>query len=264
MRSIPVVLLLAATTSLAAQSDRGARFMENCRNNRNDDERFCETRNVTLAATRALTVDGRSNGGVSIHGWDRNEIQVLAMIQANAESVDEAQAIARQVQVLTNGGEIRSDGPRTDRRESWSVSFEVWAPRGTDLSLLANNGGISIESMAAKIEAETQNGGISLKDVQGDVRGRTVNGGITAELTGDRWIGAGLDLRTSNGGVHLVIPERYSANLETGTVNGRVNVDFPITFQGRLDPRQISTALGAGGAPVRVSTTNGGVTVRHR
>ena len=40
------------------------------------------------------------------------------------------------------------------------------------------------------------------------------------------------DLRTSNGGVHLYIPSGYSALLETGTVNGRSDVGFPMTVQG--------------------------------
>ena len=83
------------------------------------------------------------------------------------------------------------------------------------------------------------------------------------ELVGDFWDGTGLDVETRNGGVKLEIPEGYSAELETGTVNGRVSIDFPVTVQGQIG-RQIRATLGAGGAPVRVRTTNGGVTVSHR
>src|SRR4051812_9943316 len=140
MRSMTAVLLIAVATSAAAQSDRAARFMEDCRDNHSrDTERVCDTRSFTLPATSSLTVDGRANGGVSVHGWDRSDIQVVAMIQANAESAADAQAMAKQINVLTNGAEIRAEGPRTDRHENWSVSFEVWAPRATALSLLANN-----------------------------------------------------------------------------------------------------------------------------
>jgi DUF4097 and DUF4098 domain-containing protein YvlB len=143
------------------------------------------------------------------------------------------------------------------------VSYEVWAPRGTELSLTAQNGGISVDGVASRMQLETVNGGLNLTDVDGDVRGTTVNGGVTAELHGDRWSGAGLDLRTSNGGVHLIIPSNYSARLETGTVNGGMNVDFPITIQGSVG-RRFSTQLGAGGALVRAMTTNGGITIRRR
>ena len=260
--SVLTFAVLTAATTAGAQSDRAARFMNNCDRGHDDTERFCETRSVTVGASRALTVDGRTNSGISVHGWDRNEIQVLAMIQTNANSEAEARDLARGINIQTNGGQIRADGPSTGRRESWSVSYDIYVPRQTDLTLTANNGGVSIESVTSRISAETENGGLSLNDVSGDVRGRTVNGGINAELTGDRWIGSGLDLRTSNGGVRLTIPSNYSANLETGTVNGSVNVDFPVTIQGRFG-KEFNTTLGAGGATVRATTTNGGVTIRR-
>ena len=82
----------------------------------------------------------------------------------------------------------------------------------------------------------------------------------TPTLTGDTWEGAGLDLRTTNGGVRLRIPEDYSARLETGTVNGGIDIDFPVTVQGRIG-REFSTTLGDGGPLVRAETTNGGVRI---
>ena len=264
-RSFAATLLVVAAAHAGAQSDRATRFMDNCeRNGSRDNARVCDTRTTTIPATKQLSVDGRANGGIAIRGWDQSEIQVLAMIQGYAESDADARDIVRQINVRTTGGDIRAEGPDVGRHESWSVSYEIWVPRQTDLKLTANNGGISIESVTSRVEAETENGGLSLTDVQGDVRGRTVNGGITAALMGDRWVGGGLDLRTSNGGVRLEIPANYSANLETGTVNGSVNIDFPVTISGRIGGKQFNTTLGAGGATVRATTTNGGVSIRRR
>jgi DUF4097 and DUF4098 domain-containing protein YvlB len=104
---------------------------------------------------------------------------------------------------------------------------------------------------------------VHLTRVGGDVRGRTTNGGVDVELEGSTWDGEGLDVETSNGGVKLAIPANYSANLETGTVNGRLNVDFPVTVQGRLD-KNINATLGSGGPPIRVRTSNGGVRISRK
>ena len=90
-----------------------------------------------------------------------------------------------------------------------------------------------------------------------------VGDGIDVDLEGPGWKGEGLEVETSNGGVHLRIPEQYSAHLETGTVNGGLNIDFPVTVQGRVD-REISANLGSGGAPIRVRTHNGGVKVSRK
>ena len=54
-----------------------------------------------------------------------------------------------------------------------------------------------------------------------------------------------------------------SGNGHTGTVNGGVDIDFPVTVQGKIG-RRITTDLGRGGATIRLMTTNGGVDIRNR
>ncbi len=110
---------------------------------------------------------------------------------------------------------------------------------------------------------EATNGGIHLSDVGGSVRARTTNGGVVANLSGTSWQGQGLDLQTTNGGATVYVPRGYNAQLETGTTNGGMRVDFPITVRGSLT-RRISTQLGSGGPTVRVITTNGGVHIAER
>ena len=229
----------------------------------NDRERFCEVREKRIAATKTLDVDGEQNGGVSIHGWDRGEILVLAKIQTNAEEASEAKDLASRITIETDNGRIRADGPSTRRRQSWSVSFELWVPRQTDLRVSTHNGGISVDDIDARLDLGAVNGGISLRNVAGDVRGETTNGPLDVDLDGDKWRGSGLDLRTTNGPVNLGIPQGYSARLETGTVNGGMRIDFPVTLQGSIG-RRITTQLGSGGAPIRAITTNGPVTIRRR
>ena len=53
------------------------------------------------------------------------------------------------------------------------------------------------------------------------------------------------------------------AELEAGTTHGGLNIDFPITVQGRIG-RHLETTLGSGGPKLRAITTNGGVTIRQR
>jgi DUF4097 and DUF4098 domain-containing protein YvlB len=143
------------------------------------------------------------------------------------------------------------------------VSYEVWTPRQTDVRVSTQNGGISVDNVEARLDLGAVNGGIALRSVSGDVRGETTNGPLNVELEGDRWRGTGLDLRTTNGPVNLDIPEGYSARLETGTVNGGMRIDFPITLQGMIG-RRISTQLGSGGATIRAITTNGPVEIHRR
>jgi DUF4097 and DUF4098 domain-containing protein YvlB len=143
------------------------------------------------------------------------------------------------------------------------VSYDLATPARASLSLTSTNGGINIRNVEGQIRFRTVNGGVKLSGVGGDVSGRTSNGGVDVDLDGQTWNGTGLNVETSNGGVHLRIPEQYSARLESGTQNGGFNIDFPITVQGRMD-REINAVLGSGGPLIRVRTSNGGVRISRR
>lgn len=241
--------------------DRGM----SCENNWNGDRAsHCVIKEQTIAATgNLISVDGKKNGGVSVRGWERNEIFVRAKIQTWANTDGEAQGLAGQIRVVTGGGQIYAEGPSTADRQGWSVSFEVFVPVNSNLSLKAHNGGVSIADVRGQIDFSAVNGGASLKHLAGNVKGQTTNGGLSIELSGNRWDGEGMDVRTTNGGVKLTMPEGYSAHLETGTVNGGFNVDYPITVQGKIE-RNLSVNLGSGGPTIRAMTTNGGVSIRRK
>jgi DUF4097 and DUF4098 domain-containing protein YvlB len=253
-------------TSFAAvtQSDERALSCDERSGGDRDGRRtHCEMREQTIAAGGAVSVDGRQNGGVSVKGWDKNEILVRAKVQASAPTEDEARAIANEVRVQTAGAQIRADGPETRGNRWWAVSYEVFVPRRSDLSLKAHNGGIAIRDVAGRIEFDTVNGGVSLRELGGSVKGKTVNGGLSVALTGSRWDGEGLNVQTTNGDVSLAVPENYSARLEASTVNGGMRFDFPVTVQGKIE-KDVAVDLGGGGPLVRAVTTNGGISVKRK
>jgi DUF4097 and DUF4098 domain-containing protein YvlB len=229
-----------------------------------DQAHYCEVRDIRLPRpVRRLSVDGRLNGGIAVRAWERNEVLVRAKIQTWAETDAEARRLASAIRIRTSDGEIAAEDGDSRGRSGWSVSYDVYVPRRSDLDLRTHNGGISVVGVQGRIDLEALNGGVTVRGAQGDVRGSTTNGGVTLELDGDRWIGQGVDLETTNGGVTIIVPDRYSARLETGTVNGGMLVDFPITVQGVVG-RRLATTLGSGGQLIRVRTTNGGVTLRRR
>lgn len=262
LSSFVLALTLSATVS-AQGEDRAQRWLENCDNGWNRDRaRFCELRDYTIRPSSRVVVDGGDNGGVSFFGWDRDEVKVVALIQATAGNDADAAAIAKQIRVETGDGRVRAAGPSSWGRNSWSVSYHIYVPRRSNLQANTQNGGISAQLVEGTMEFRAMNGGISLDRVGGDVRAETTNGGVNARLSGTTWTGRGLDLTTTNGGVNVAIPRGYNARLETGTVNGRLNVDFPITVRGRIS-KHIETQLGSGGPLVRVVTTNGGVRIHE-
>jgi len=276
---VTAVLVTVTASVLPAQRNRdrdrpfGLSQDEWCRQDRRAD--FCEVREETLRNQSTIDLDARGNGGVAIRGWDRSDVQMRARVTVWENSRDAAEQLARQIEITTSGGRIRADGPRDRRRDRrfrdwdddryWSVAYELQVPRKADVRIDATNGGIIVEDVRGRIDAHTVNGGLVFGEVNGDIRGETVNGGVRVELADEKWDGPGLDLSTVNGGVSLAVPSGFSGELEARTSNGGIAVDLPMTVRGLINSRrQISGTIGSGGARIRLSAVNGGISILRR
>jgi DUF4097 and DUF4098 domain-containing protein YvlB len=245
-----LLMTLAAVTAFAQDKSLACDT-----HNRNDSA--CEMREQTIGYGGRLTVDGDKNGGVSVKGWDNSSVLVRSRVEGRGVDLS-------QIQVNWSGGQVKASGPAMTDHVNWSVSYEVFVPRNADLSLKTVNGGISIANVRGNIDFHAVNGGVSLSNLAGDVEGKTQNGGLNVKLAGTRWDGAKLDVRTTNGGVNISMPQNYSAHFETATVNGHVNANFDMTVHGNISEanKHLSMDIGAGGPTIHVETTNGGVNVK--
>jgi hypothetical protein len=229
--------------------------------NRDDRFRFCEMREQTIADPGQLNIDGRQNGGISVRGWTRADVLVRMKVEAWTRTEAEARSLAGQVQVSIGAGKIAADAPGTSDG-GWSVSYEVFVPRQANVEAQTHNGGIHIADVQGKVQFSAVNGGVHLARAGGDIQGKTVNGGLHIQLSGHRWEGNGLEVTTTNGGVHLEVPANYSARLETSTINGGMHADYPLTVSGKIG-KQVSATLGSGGATLKLATTNGGIHINQ-
>jgi hypothetical protein len=259
---LTTVLILAASAAAGQQIDNQQRTL-NCEENRQRDgerSRHCEMKEFTVPAGGQIAVDGSRNGGVQVKGWSRSDMLVRAQIQTWSPVGTDPRGMASQVQIQT-AGTIRANGPDFGKDHGWAVSYEVFVPHRTNLSLSAHNGGIGISDVTGNIQFETTNGGVTLNRLAGNVRGKTKNGGVKVELAGTRWEGQEMRAETTNGGVNITMPQNYSAQFEASTVNGGVNLDVPLPPG--ADKRNVSVRLGAGGPIVRATTINGGINVKR-
>jgi hypothetical protein len=252
-------VLLAAPSSAAAQ-DAGDDWCSGRDVGRNQ---YCEVRQLRYTATAGeLLIDVGPNGGIQVTGYDGTEVRVTARLLARAGSESAARDLARRVEINAAGREIRATGPRSMLGQTgWSVSVRVQVPHGTPIHARTTNGSITVDGTHAAARVQTTNGGIRLTDVTERVDARSTNGTIRAAISPAASSIEGVLLRTTNGGIHLTLPDRISARLELSTTNGSMTTDMPITVQGRMTRRQLSAVLGAGGPEIRASTTNGAIRI---
>ena len=226
-----------------------------------------------------LDVQPESNGGVQIERGAGANYLVTACIGAAGSSAAEASAAAEAVQLTVDRGRVRVQN--TGSARTWSVHLIVEAPENARIKVQTSNGPIGINGVSGEIAAQSSNGPIGLDDVSGRVLARaengpigvtgsrgdfdvqTDNGPISVRLTGRRWEGR-LDARAHNGPLKVEVPDDFQSGVEISS-SGRSPWTCRIAAcTGRWDDDARSLRVGGDPIVVRVSTSNGPVTVQRR
>ena len=262
---IGLAVFTAGVPLLAQMQDNQEKQMT-CSNNSygGDRARHCEIREQALPSIGRLSIDAGQNGGATVKGWLRGDVLVRARIEASGDTEAAAGIMASRVMVDGSGGQVRSTGPEQNGNSWWSVSYEIFVPQVTDLTLKSNNGGVTISDVRGQIHFEAKNGGVHLKRVMGDVSGSTVNGGIQVEMAGTVWSGRQMELSTHNGGVTVAMPAQFSAHIQAETGMGGIQSDFPLPqLEANARSRKLDFNVGGGGAPIHITTGNGSIRLKR-
>jgi hypothetical protein len=263
MKALKVLASLAlATAAFGQMRDNQDKEMTCDKSGSGGQARYCEIREQSAAAVGVLNVDAGRNGGATVKGWSRNEVLVRTRVEGWADSDANARVMSSQVYVDASGGHVQAHGPESANNAGWSVSFEIFVPQATSLTVKTVNGGINVSDIRGSLRFDATNGGINLKRLAGDVNGSTVNGGVNLELTGKTWDGGQVQVTTLNGGVNITVPETYSAHFHTETRNGALRSEFPVNVTGDIRSGNRDFSIGAGGPLIHVTTTNGGVNLK--
>ncbi len=225
-----------------------------------------------LASGTLLEIRG-INGGVHATRSSAGEAEVVATKRARRSDVDDVQikVIEDAQGVLicavypsrraSRPNDCRRDGSQNDTGDNdVEVTFEVKVPAGVDFAAATVNGDVTAQDLPADAELTTVNGDVDV-EAGGVAHGTTVNGSIKALLGRADWKDR-VDFTTVNGSINVTLPASASADLEATTVNGSIDSDFPVTIRGRMQPQSVRGRIGDGGRDLKLTTVNGGITIR--
>jgi hypothetical protein len=229
---------------------------------------YCEVREIgTLPRRETLDIDGGDRSGLQVRGERRTDLRVSLIVQAQGNTVEDARALAQKAKINLSDSPLRVAGidPEYTRgkggRRFVAATIVVDVPEETNLSLSVNYAPLKVENVRGKMNLRASYGPITLDDVGGDVRARVDHGPLTVNLTGQRWQGSGLDAEAEYGPVTLMVPRNFGAQLDIGTRQGPLDIDFPLTLT-RLDGSMIQTTMGSGGPRVRAVAQYGPMSLK--
>jgi DUF4097 and DUF4098 domain-containing protein YvlB len=217
-------------------------------------------------------------GSLKITGWNRGSVRMEAEIKVYSLTEEKARALLEKspVRVRYNNSSSTiqiTEAPELKGLLEINLTIHVPAAR-TDLTVQMKKGDFVIDNVNGWVEATLVEGNMDLTAIDGYFSGKTQKGNISANLSGNRWSGQGFTAVTQEGRVSLILPEKYAATLQLDTRNGEITVDYPSQeVEGELIPpevvvqrksRQLRARIGDGGAPMRLGTQSGDVSLMKK
>jgi DUF4097 and DUF4098 domain-containing protein YvlB len=224
---------------------------------------FAATEERTIHKTFPLQAGGtvslkNVNGDVTIHGWDKNEVDLKATKRGPADKLD---LVEIQMDSTPQRLAVETKYPRFHNNSNVSVTYELSVPKSALLDAISNvNGGVDISEIEGRMRINTVNGSADITGSKSNIEAHTVNGNITAKWTEFPKQGE-VQMQTVNGGLELHLPGSVNADIEASSLNGSIRTDYPITVESGFISRKLHGKIGAGGAAINLKTVNGTIEI---
>jgi hypothetical protein len=211
-------------------------------------------------------------GGLTITGTEGREVVVVAEGGGRAGKADLPPGMRRIGGGPMGGVEVtEKDNVVTVRGALDSRSLSIRVPAHMLLRLRTVAGSVTVQDAQGEMEIQSVNGAIRLVNVRGSAVANTVNGTLSATFASVEGAKA-MSFSTLNGVIDLAFPASLKANLRLEVRgNGGLACEFPVATPAvgdgmrSLKPSRVMQGPVNGGGPeIRVSTFNGGITVRKR
>jgi len=278
----PTALMLVISTALALSVA--------CRLQGRMDATRVETQTLELKPGGQLRAE-TFNGSISVEGWERDEVSLVAEITERREGDVRFSAESRDGSVGILAEQAGRSKYAISLGMSSGVSYTLKVPTKVTATLVSSNGRIEIRKIDGEVEADTSNSSVTAEDIGGSARLRTSNsritasaikGGLIARTSNAKLevkdIAGDADLRTSNGGIDAknikgkadavtsngsIVAENIGGDLTGSTSNGRLDINKVL---GAVDLATSNASvkaadLNGGGRGIMLTTSNGSIDV---
>jgi len=187
-----------------------------------------------IEVPRDYPVDVNTSGG----GIDVTHLKAALHARTSGGGI-ELHDVVGSIDTRTSGGGIRAtqlDGPTV---------------------LHTSGGSIVVDHATGELEVRTSGGGIHLDDIDGRVTATTSGGGVTAVMRSNR----GISLRTSGGGISLLLPASVHASIDAHTSGGHAVSAIPLSTTEIAERNWLRGTINGGGQPIVLRTSGGGIRI---
>jgi len=232
-----------------------------------------------------VTLIGAPRGAVTVEGWQRNEVEVIADIEQQAATEHDLDQLAKvnsfvfdedlnHISILTIGTHDREfmkktfkNFPKTLLNLPWKIDYRIRVPANTDLEISAGHGPLTLSGVEGALRISATESETALTLSGGTVAATITAGNVKLAIPVRSWRGGGADIRIAAGILNVELPPGFSGDIDADILRGGKIVS---TYDG-LEPREkpgiteriVRARAGAGGPFFKFTVGEGMVNIKR-
>ena len=241
-----------------------------------------ETARLLYGGTVTLTA--APAGSITIEGWQRNEVDVVAAIELQAPTAADLDQLAavntfvvdqdvNHIRIMTTGTHDRVFMKRIAKKFPkaliglpWKIDYQIKIPALTDLVVDAGDGPIKLAGVEGALRLNAVKSDADLSLTGGDASVLVQSGSINLAIPARGWHGLGAEFKLASGTVNLALMPGFNGDvnadvLRLGQITNTLSALKPVEGSS-VSPQSIRARAGSGGATLSFTVGDGTMVIR--
>jgi hypothetical protein len=230
----------------------------------------------------SLTIYGAPAGSVTVEGWSKGEVEIIAEVEQSADTEENLNRLAalngfvldedvNHLRLTTVGVHDRKflkrtarDLPKALASMPWKIDYHLRVPASVDLEIYNGSGALSVTGVEGALRVNAGDGPADFTLAGGDVEATLQSGTVSVRVPARSWRGRGMSVRLASGDLSVELPAGFSGDVDAEVLRaGRVENAFAgLAPRERTQATERSLQARAGQGGAALSFTVGDGTIR--
>jgi Putative adhesin len=243
-----------------------------------------KTQTMSFGAAGTFTINGSPQGSITIESWNKNELEITAEIEVQAENNADLALVSsvngfviddlfNHIQIITIGMHDKDymkkkfkKFPKRLLNLPWKIDYHVKVPQICDLEINAGRGDLKISGVEGVMQIKALETNAELNLVGGTINAVFGAGNVNVKIANRSWRGRYLDIQLATGTMNVSLPENLNAQVDASILKtGKIE-----NLYTQLKPRErtsfsdklINAKSGNGGALFAFTVGDGRINIQ--